>query len=459
MLDFLTQSRGSLYRGLVLPFTVFVLVASLVLAGYISYWNQRDALKQLEQMAATNAKFIDELQLPRSGDLADKLSTVLGVQVHFHVNGKGVPPFQAARSLSRFEEFLEDAAGKGSGAYHSDGQEVAFASLDGPQAQLVLIRESRPLMATGLGDSIFLPAATLAVACGFFAFFLAHRIVKPLTTLTNWLPNLERDDRAAPGIPSEVFERSDEIGTLARSLEETHRRLREEQSRRRQSERMATLGRIATSLAHEIRNPASSISLHADLLARNSKVSDLESIRLIRAEVDRITDLVNQWLFVVRPAPPQRDEHDLVALVVHISESLRTAMDHAGATLRLTEPAERLSVNCDHARIEQVVRNLLINAVQAMAEGGEVRVSFEKIQEYAVLTIHDSGPGLSAEGLKRFGEPFFSEREGGMGIGLTLAHEVVAAHGGTIEGRNAPEGGAIVRVQLPLANSAQRRDS
>lgn len=458
MLVFLTQSRGSLYRGLVLPFSVFVLAASLVLAAYISYWSQRDALKQLEQMAATNAKFIDELQLPRSEGLADKLSTVLGVEVGFYRDGAETAGFADLRSPNRFRQLLGDVGEKVSGAYHFDGQEVAVASLDGRQVKLVLIRESRSVMATGLGDSILIPALGLAIACGFLALLLAHRIVKPLTVLTDWLPNLERDDKAAPGVPSMVAERTDEIGKLARSLEESHQRLLEEQRRRRQSERMATLGRIATSLAHEIRNPASSISLHADLLAKHSNISDSESIRLIRTEVDRITDLVNQWLFVVRPAPPQTDAHDLVALVARIADTLRTAMDHAGATLQVVEPAERLTVNCDHARIEQVVRNLLVNAMQAMPEGGAVRVSFASTREKVVLTIHDSGGGFSEEGLKRFGEPFFSEREGGMGIGLTLAHEVIAAHGGTIEGTNAPEGGAIVRVQLSLANSTQRID-
>jgi len=211
---------------------------------------------------------------------------------------------------------------------------------------------------------------------------------------------------------------------------------------------------IALEVAHEIRNPASSIGLHADLLARDANNSNAESIGLIRAEVDRITDLVNQWLFVVRPAPPQSGSHDLVKLVVRIAGSLRTAMEHAGAKLRIEEPARPLPVNCDHARIEQVVRNLLINAMQAMPEGGDINVCFECTDTCAVLLIHDSGAGFSEDALRRFGEAFFSEREGGMGIGLTLAREVIAAHNGTIDAMNAPDGGAVVRVQLPHSKEA-----
>lgn len=447
----MNKIHSSLYRGLAVPFAVFVLLASLALAGYISYWVQQDALRQLERMAGTNVKFMEELQLPRSAGMADKLSTVLGVWVGFHDTTANSPQFENAPWPKELKAPLKKAISQGSANFHFNGHEVAIASFGDQRTQLVLVRESRSLLATGLGDAVLVPTMILTIACVLLAFYLARRIVKPLTNLTNWLPHLQHDDRAAPAIPAAVSSRGDEIGALARALEATHRRLRDEQDRRRQSERMATLGRIATSLAHEIRNPASSISLHADLLARKAVRDNTESIRLIRAEVDRINDLVNQWLFVVRPAPPQSSTHDLVELVLRISGSLRAAMDHAAATLRISEPTEALPVYCDHARIEQVVRNLLVNATQAMPEGGEIRIRFDTADGYAALIIEDSGPGFSEEALARFGEPFFSEREGGMGIGLTLAREVIEAHGGTITARNAPDGGAVVRVQLPLA--------
>jgi len=453
MLRFLIKYRKNLYRGLAVPFSAFVLVASLVLAGYISYWSQQDALRQLEQMARTNAKFVEELQLPKSAALEEKLSTVLGVWVGFYdVRGEN-PQFANTPWSIKFKGALKEHIMNDTAAFHLEGKEVAIAPFQRDEKQLVLIRETRSVMATGLGDAVLIPTILLTIACGCLAYYLAHRIVTPLSTLTNWLPHLEHDDRAAPEIPLEVSSRCDEIGELARSLEATHARLVNEQNRRRQSERMATLGRIATSLAHEIRNPASSIALHADLLARASKPSDSESIGLIRAEVDRITDLVNQWLFVVRPAPPQSSEHDLATLVVRIAESLGAAMDHANATLRIVEPAKPLSVNCDHARIEQVVRNLLVNAMQAMPEGGGISIRFETTDKQAVLIIQDTGVGFSEDALKRFGEPFFSEREGGMGIGLTLAREVIEAHDGTINAINDPDGGAVVRVRLPNSHS------
>ncbi|MFU8847492.1 MAG: sensor histidine kinase [Opitutales bacterium] len=424
----------------------------MALAGYISYWSEKDSLQQFEEMARTNAKFIDELKLPKSAALAEKLSTVLGVWVGFYHTTGETPQFANTPWSSTFRERFEQALMKQQTSFQSGGKDVAIAPFESDTVHLVLVRQTQSLISTGLGKNVLVPAILLAMACGSLAYYLAHRIVLPLATLTNWLPHLEHDDRAAPEIPHPVAQRGDEIGELARALEATHRRLREEQERRRQSERMATLGRIATSLAHEIRNPAASIGLHADLLARSAHPSNAESVGLIRAEVDRINDLVNQWLFVVRPAPPQTSRHDLVALVSRIAQNLRTTMEHGGARLHLSEPDAPLPVNCDHARIEQVLRNLLVNAMQAMPEGGEIKISFETSDKYALCLIQDAGTGFSKEALLRFGEAFYSEREGGMGIGLTLAREVITAHEGSIDAANAPEGGAIVRLRLPHAN-------
>ena len=102
-------------------------------------------------------------------------------------------------------------------------------------------------------------------------------------------------------------------------------------------------------------------------------------------------------------------------------------------------------VEVDGPRIEQVVRNLLINAVQAMPEGGTISVEVRDEAGGVVLGVGDEGRGFSREALGRWSEPFFSEREGGMGLGLTLAVEVMSGHGGRVEVSNRPEGGARVR--------------
>lgn len=443
----------SLYRSLAVPFSVFVLMASLILGAYISYWSERHALKELEEIAETNAKFIENLQLPRSKAMADKLSTVLGVSVAFYEVDKENEAFPLPEWSGTFHQTLKDATTQSPNTFHLAGKDVAIVPFTGGQTHLLLIRDSRSFFSLGLGSAILIPSVALTIACGCLAFYLAHRLVIPLRTITSWLPYLEHDDRVAPRIDHSVSSRGDEIGELARAIEAAHRKLRDEQARRRQSERMATLGRIATSLAHEIRNPAASIALHADLLARRNEQTDGNSVKMIRAEVDRITGLVNQWLFVVRPTPPQTSSHELTEIVSSITKNMAASLKHSDAKLDLMANSQPVTIRCDRARIEQVIRNLLVNAMQAMPEGGEIRIGFEVDDTLGTLVIHDSGEGFSPEALERFGEPFFSEREGGMGIGLTLAREVIEAHQGRLEAMNAPEGGAVVRLQLPLAES------
>jgi signal transduction histidine kinase len=250
--------------------------------------------------------------------------------------------------------------------------------------------------------------------------------------------------------------RPDEIGTLARSLAVTHQWARKERALRVRDERLATLGRIATSLAHEIKNPAAAIRLHVDLLSEAAGADAAGPVGLIRDEIDRITDLVNQWLFVARAAPPRVERHDLVALAGRVVRRLEPQLRHAGVTASV-ESDGPVSAAIDAPRVEQVVRNLLLNATQAMAEGGIATVTLTSSDGQATLEVRDTGPGFSASALQKWHEPFFSEREGGMGLGMTLAAEVIRGHGGSVVVENAPDRGAVVRCTIPTNPPDPRR--
>ncbi|MEM0968639.1 MAG: ATP-binding protein, partial [Verrucomicrobiota bacterium] len=180
------------------------------------------------------------------------------------------------------------------------------------------------------------------------------------------------------------------------------------------------------------------------------------AVRMIRQEVERITALVNQWMFVARPRPPQTQRHDLRHILSAVAARLAPALDHAGVRLeiQIEDEEEIATVHVDALRMEQVLQNLIQNAIQAMPEGG--RLQIDLVRESTSVTLHmlDQGTGFSAEALQRFGEPFFSEREGGMGIGLAMACEVIEAHSGMLSASNHPSGGGLVTCQLPLVVDA-----
>ena len=446
--------RGSLYRRLIIPLSAFVLIASLGLAIWISSLQRRESLRRFEQTAINNAGFMGQVALPRSTEMANRLSTILEVRVAFLREDQQIVHSTRERWPSEVDEQIRLMPANVTTATPVGNYDLAITPLENPADLLVLLRDRQGGL-SGVGVWILIPTLCLTIVFGVLVFLLADRIVRPLTLLTGWLPNLKTNEDPADPIPGSLTTRSDELGQLARSLEETHQSLLREQNLRHQSERLATLGRIATSLAHEIRNPAAAIRMHADLIEPRVDPEGSESIDLIREEVERITDLVNQWLFVARARPPERRPHDLLEMLEAVRRRQKPALNHAGTPLEI-EASEPAIIDCDKLRIEQVLRNLIVNSSQSMPEGGQIHAHLDVDPGQARLIIRDSGPGFSSEALDRFGEPFFSEREGGMGIGLTLAREVIQAHDGSIEASNQPGGGAQVMIILPLSVENQK---
>ncbi|MEE3178642.1 MAG: histidine kinase dimerization/phospho-acceptor domain-containing protein, partial [Verrucomicrobiota bacterium] len=326
--------RGSLYLRLVIPLSAFVLLACLGLAIWMSSLHRRESMRRFQQTAVSNAGFMGQVPLPRSSEMARRLSAILEVRVAF-LRADGTIVRSSEDGWPRdLGTVLKEVAGSETTATRIGDHDLAITPLIGSQDHLILVRGKEGGL-TGLGGWVLAPTLFLTAAFGCLVFLLAHRIVRPLTVLTRWLPNLKHDEEPAEPIPSALSARSDELGQLARSLQETHQSLLREQKLRHQSERLATLGRIATSLAHEIRNPAAAIRMHADLIEPGVEAGRSESISLIREEVERITDLVNQWLFVARAAPPERRPHDLGEMLTAVARRQKPALRHAGSHLKL----------------------------------------------------------------------------------------------------------------------------
>ncbi|MCF6314153.1 MAG: ATP-binding protein [Verrucomicrobiales bacterium] len=448
-----TNKPHTLGRKLIITFSVFVLLSSLLLTAWMTARQQSRSLLELKKLSSTNASFIDQMRLPKSRELAKKLSSILDVGVGFYFKNESSANWPASLQ----EVIPQLAAQQQSTAVRAHGYAIAITPLADGSTSLILIRKTPTWFPYLFGEAL-IPAIVFALACALLAALIARDIVRPLTTLAERLPQLNREKSEPKAtLPIIITQRRDEIGTLARTMQQNSQDLRREQLLRQQSERLATLGRIATSLAHEIKNPVAAIGLHADLLAQQANANDAESISLIREEVDRITDLVNQWLYVARSTPARKEAHDLCLLINNVARRLRPVLEHAHAKLIIDLPKlEPAPVQVDAPRIEQSLRNLLLNAAQAMPEGGEVLVQLSTAQGKAILTIEDQGTGFSEDALQHFGEAFFSEKEGGMGIGLTLACEVIQAHGGSLQAEKSKRdshSGARITLTLPLDTS------
>jgi signal transduction histidine kinase len=205
------------------------------------------------------------------------------------------------------------------------------------------------------------------------------------------------------------------------------------------AQRLALLGGIATSLAHEIRNPIAAIRLHGQLIEQ----SQHEAAELIVSEAAKIEDLVNQWMFLARPEPPKRVRVDLASLLAEVVHLLAPAAEHASVRIAV-DVAPGQCVMADSRRLSQVFHNIVMNAIQAMPTGGTLSISARE----GSIRFADTGPGFSHAALAHWAEILFSEKEGGMGIGLSVAKEIVQAHGGRLSVSNQPQGGALIHIQL-----------
>lgn len=225
--------------------------------------------------------------------------------------------------------------------------------------------------------------------------------------------------------------------------------LARERFKRAQSERLAMLGRVATSLAHDIKNPLASIQLHAQLMTP-ANAEDAKAVKLIESESEVIAGLVNQWLHLASPLPSKLARIDVAQCLAAVVENLDMQARHSGVDID-SNVAGPIWAQGDAQRLAQAFRNLIVNAIQSMPRGGRVRIAVESSVGKVSLRFADTGPGFSEASLARGTELFFTEKEGGMGVGLNIVAGIVEMHGGRLSLQNDPKGGAVVIVTLPLS--------
>jgi two-component system sensor histidine kinase PilS (NtrC family) len=221
----------------------------------------------------------------------------------------------------------------------------------------------------------------------------------------------------------------------------------------RTQERMAAVGEMAARMAHEIKNPLASISGSAQVLTTAQAMGNTER-RLLNIVVDesrRLSTILDGFLNYVRPGGSSHALFDLVSLLRDCSELLRSSDElHSYHDLRVSLPDE-LPFFGSETLVRQIFWNLSRNALQAMPDGGELRISAEREPDSAILRWTDSGIGMPEEIRTRAMEPFVTARSHGTGLGLAVTYAAVEEHGGTIDINSSPGKGTTVTVALPIA--------
>ncbi len=238
-------------------------------------------------------------------------------------------------------------------------------------------------------------------------------------------------------------------------LSERERRM---QKRVRQAERLATIGRMTSMIAHEIRNPLSSISLNTELLRdallqpevfdRPKSVGLADAILVETERLGRVTEEFLQYMRMpVVKAAPQQVNTLIEALVGFLGKELAQRRIEAILTLHPQLPP----VLCDQQQIRQALLNVIRNAMEAMSDGGTLSVSTAPVaREAIVIAVTDTGVGIPRGALRRIFEPFYTTKSYGTGLGLAVARHILDEHGGTIRCDSRPGRGTTVTITLPV---------
>lgn len=238
-------------------------------------------------------------------------------------------------------------------------------------------------------------------------------------------------------------------GTL---IDITERKLAEEMVIR--SEKLSVVGQLAAGVAHEIRNPLTSLRGFTQLLkARSQGDQNSAFYDIMLNELDRINYIVGEFMLLSRPQQMQQLEpHDLRELIASMLPIIETQAIIHNVTIHMDWVTPLKPVLCDKNQIKQVFMNVLKNAIEAMPDGGAIQIKFgSQGHTHTTVQIIDEGPGMPAEVLARLGEPFFTTKKSGTGLGLMVCYRIIEAHNGKMTIKSEKGKGTTVEIQLRSA--------
>jgi len=330
---------------------------------------------------------------------------------------------------------------------------VAFVLLNG----LLLFLLSTVSLRDPDRHIVLVVAGAGAVAvCAVLIVALAYVIQRPMVQLQEQISRVGDGDLTAA---VKFDRRNDEIGDLGRNFNQMVRQLREsrdeiERLHRTQmsrAEHLATLGELATGLAHEIRNPLAGIAGVIEIVARDLPASSPAKsvVKDIRLEIAQINRILTDLLETARPRPPEMRCCDLNTTVEHAVMLARQQVFSKPIEILFQRTSAPLEVEHDSDQIHQVLLNLLLNALQAIEGEGKIEVAIEELQNDVSITVSDTGRGIPAVHLPNIFRPFFTTKGNGTGLGLSLARRIVQEHEGHIDVASEVGKGTSFSVVLP----------
>jgi PAS domain S-box-containing protein len=217
-----------------------------------------------------------------------------------------------------------------------------------------------------------------------------------------------------------------------------------------QSEKLSVIGELAAGVAHEIRNPVTVLKGFVQLLSQQRTIPDPYYINIMQKELDRINQITNEFMALAKPQAIKIKNQNLLELICQVTDFLESEALLQKVELLVEHEETVVWIDCEPNQIKQVLINTIKNGIEAMPDGGKIRIKVKKDLEFIYLFIEDEGRGIPAERIERIGQPFFTTKEQGTGLGLMVSMKIIENHGGGVSIQSQENIGTTVKILMPL---------
>jgi signal transduction histidine kinase len=249
-----------------------------------------------------------------------------------------------------------------------------------------------------------------------------------------------------------------QVNRVVRRIQEVNEELQEARQKAISAARLAAVGEMSTGLAHELRNPMTSVKLLIqNAVERHGGALNERQAEVVVEELRRMERIIEQLLDFTRPARMAPVRQDLCREIDRALAFAREQAQRAGVDVKFDCGGSPLEVDLDSDRFRQVLVNLFQNALEAMPAGGTILIEAAGAGDQAEVRVTDTGPGIAEPVLRRLFEPFVTDKARGTGLGLAISKRIIEEHGGTLEGANKLEGGAIFTIRLPRGGGSNSK--
>lgn len=299
----------------------------------------------------------------------------------------------------------------------------------------------------------FLAAAVILVGI-IIGLWMARKVLMPIIMLHKGVIRIGEGEVGVE-VPvvghGEIKELAISFNRMSRKLKELIDTIKSAQEHLVRTEKLYAVGEFSAGVAHEIKNPLTSIKMLIQTAQRKRQTLTNKDFRIIEEEIDRIDKIIKEFLAFARPEKTERTNININEVINEVITITRPKMDQSAIRLEQNFSSSVPMIKGSHDALKQVFLNIVLNAIQAMdGEKGKLHIETSTNNNEISIIVNDNGVGIRKSDLKRIFDPFFTTKEEGTGMGLALTHNIINDHSGKIEIDSSPGKGTTVRIDLPL---------